>query len=137
VTDVDLNDMSMACAFATQVGLESKHAACRLTEDIPLPHSGGQIVLIPRCICACHATRVPEGDPQVKSIQPLPVEPTDSQALQLVSNPNPDCARCGELVKERAQAARDGDRSRVTDCNVMILTHDTGHAGAPAPEGAP
>ncbi|MHC5904392.1 hypothetical protein ACVNF4_10875 [Streptomyces sp. S6] len=130
----DLEYLSSACAVAIQFGPESGHGDCRLTEDIPMPHSKGRLVLIPRCRCTCHTARVPEGEHQV-SIQPLSAEPVDPQALQPVSNPNPDCARCGELAEERAQAARDGDLSRVTDCNVMIRTHGTGHSGTPAPKG--
>jgi len=136
ISEDDLGYLSHQCAFAVQFGPEYRHSACRLLADIPMPHSKGQVVLIPRCRCTCHTTGTPEGEPQVKSIPPIPAEPTDSQALQPVSNPNPDCARCGELAEERAEAARDGDRSRVTDCNVMIRTHATGHAGAPAPGGA-
>ncbi|MHC5903661.1 hypothetical protein ACVNF4_07065 [Streptomyces sp. S6] len=71
----------------------------------------------------------------MKSVQPTASEPTSSPELRPVSTPNPDCARCGELAEERAQAARDGDWSRVTDCNVMIRTHGTGHSGTPAPKG--
>lgn len=60
----------------------------------------------------------------------IPSEPFGPQKPQPVPNPNPDCARCGELAEERAQAARDGDRSRVTDCNVLIRDHPN-HRGTP------
>ncbi|MFB8772966.1 hypothetical protein [Streptomyces broussonetiae] len=47
-------ERSAECALATQ-RLEHRrlHAACRRTEDIPLPHSRG-LLLVRRCGCDCH-----------------------------------------------------------------------------------
>ncbi|MGJ5897952.1 hypothetical protein ACSCBZ_39300 [Streptomyces niveiscabiei] len=67
----------------------------------------------------------------------IPSEPFGSQKPQPVPNPNPDCARCGELAQERAEAAKARDLSRVTDCNVRIATHATGHNGTPSNHRSP
>ncbi|WP_338683271.1 hypothetical protein QD712_20330 [Streptomyces acidiscabies] len=58
-------------------------------------------------------------------------EPFDLPLPSPPPPPVPGCARCAELGRERAQAWRDRDLSKVTDCNVMIRTHDTGHQGNP------
>jgi hypothetical protein len=73
----------------------------------------------------------------VKSIQPPSSKQAGSQEPQPVPHPNPDCARCGELAQERAEAAKARDLSRVTDCNVLIRTHDTGHNGNPLNHRSP
>ena len=49
----DTAALSAECALARQPGYGDLHANCRQTEDIPLPHSNG-VVLVPRCGCRCH-----------------------------------------------------------------------------------
>ncbi|MEU3252883.1 hypothetical protein [Streptomyces sp. NPDC006997] len=47
-------ERSAECALAAQrPEYRDLHATCRRTEDIPLPHSRG-VLLVPRCRCACH-----------------------------------------------------------------------------------
>ncbi|WP_432158956.1 hypothetical protein [Streptomyces sp. bgisy153] len=41
--------------------------------------------------------------------------------------PVPGCGECARLDRARAVAGRAGDRSRVSDCNVLISLHP--HAG--------
>jgi hypothetical protein len=48
--------MSAECALAQQPGYEDLHDECRQTEDVPLPHGGG-LLLVPRCTCPHHPTR--------------------------------------------------------------------------------
>lgn len=65
----------------------------------------------------------------------------------LVESPEPpkphkDCDVCGALVGERAEAARAGDWSKVTDVNVEIGRHRGGGgagvtAGCPGSDHAP
>lgn len=45
--------MSAECTVALRPDCKGMHAKCRQTEDIPLPHSTG-ILLLARCRCACH-----------------------------------------------------------------------------------
>ncbi|WWM37273.1 hypothetical protein QD712_25980 [Streptomyces acidiscabies] len=66
---------------------------------------------------------------------PIPAEPFDFLDPEPVPAPRPGCVQCGDLAEERAQAAKAGDLSRVSDCNVRIRTHDTGHAGNPGNPG--
>lgn len=47
---------SAECALAAQKGYEGLHLDCRQTEDIPLPHSIG-ILLVERCSCSCHTPK--------------------------------------------------------------------------------
>lgn len=49
----DTDRMSAECAVGLRPEYKSMHGRCRQTEDIPLPHSNG-ILLLPRCRCACH-----------------------------------------------------------------------------------
>lgn len=51
--DTDPSTLSPECAVAREHGPEELHGQCRQTEDIPLPHSTG-IVLVARCRCGCH-----------------------------------------------------------------------------------
>ncbi|MEI5522334.1 hypothetical protein WB401_32935 [Streptomyces brasiliscabiei] len=37
--------------------------------------------------------------------------------------PPADCERCARLAEQRASARAEDDRSRVTDCNVLIRAH--------------
>lgn len=53
MTTAASSTLSAECAVAATPGYEDLHARCRRTEDIPLPHSHG-IVLVPRCACSCH-----------------------------------------------------------------------------------
>lgn len=47
-------EMSPECTVAQRPGYAELHRACRQTEDVPLPHGGG-ILLVRRCACAHHA----------------------------------------------------------------------------------
>lgn len=56
---------------------------------------------------------------------------TMAAPVHLVDPPEPpkphkDCDVCGALVEERAEAARAGDWSKVTDVNVEIGRHRAG-----------
>ncbi|MFJ8153996.1 hypothetical protein [Streptomyces sp. NPDC094468] len=52
-TEVDTSNLSAECAVAQEPYYKHLHETCRQTQDIPLPHSRG-ILLIRRCECACH-----------------------------------------------------------------------------------
>jgi len=52
----DVDSLSPECAVARRPEYEQLHGKCRRTEDIPLPHSKG-VVLVHRCPCSCHSTR--------------------------------------------------------------------------------
>ncbi|MFF1687192.1 hypothetical protein [Streptomyces sp. NPDC058254] len=41
----------------------------------------------------------------------------------------PGCGVCAALDRQRAGAAETGNFSRVSDCNVEIRNHSTGHRG--------
>lgn len=45
--------LSAECTVAKRPEYEGLHANCRQTEDVPLPHSTG-ILLLQRCGCSCH-----------------------------------------------------------------------------------
>ncbi|WP_055525064.1 hypothetical protein [Streptomyces graminilatus] len=45
--------LSAECTVALRPEYTHMHGWCRQTEDIPLPHSTG-ILLIARCRCTCH-----------------------------------------------------------------------------------
>lgn len=45
--------LSAECALAKRKGYADVHGMCTQTRDIPLPHSGGML-LVQRCPCACH-----------------------------------------------------------------------------------
>ncbi|MGN5637267.1 hypothetical protein [Streptomyces sp. AC154] len=47
-------EMSAECRVAQRPGYTELHSACRRTEDVPLPHGGG-ILLVRRCACAHHS----------------------------------------------------------------------------------
>ncbi|MEI5009061.1 hypothetical protein RB196_18805 [Streptomyces sp. PmtA] len=51
---VDNSTMSAECALAQRPSYTDLHRQCRQTEDVPLPHSDG-ILLVRRCTCAHHA----------------------------------------------------------------------------------
>ncbi|MET9386983.1 hypothetical protein ABZY09_39700 [Streptomyces sp. NPDC002928] len=53
-TAVDTATMSAECALAQRPGYTDLHQACRQTEDVPLPHGDG-ILLVRRCTCSHHA----------------------------------------------------------------------------------
>lgn len=55
---LDLATLSAECAVATRRGYGTLHDRCQQTQDIPLPHSRG-ILLVSRCTCPCHRFRVP------------------------------------------------------------------------------
>ncbi|WP_075731502.1 hypothetical protein [Streptomyces acidiscabies] len=57
--------------------------------------------------------------------------PFDLMAWGPDPEPVPECDECADLSRLRGQARRKGDGSLVSDCNVMIRTHATGHAGTP------
>lgn len=46
--------LSPHCTVAKRPGYEDLHTECRQTRDVPLPHSGGRVLLARRCTCACH-----------------------------------------------------------------------------------
>ena len=52
-TAVESTDLSVECALGRQPGYDDVHDLCRQTEDVPLPHSAG-ILVIRRCRCVCH-----------------------------------------------------------------------------------
>lgn len=49
----DISTRSAECAVAARAGYQDLHQDCRQTDDIPLPHGDG-IVLVARCTCPCH-----------------------------------------------------------------------------------
>lgn len=49
--------MSVECALAQQPDYNDLHHQCRQTEDIPLPHSSG-LLLVRRCTCSHHRYNV-------------------------------------------------------------------------------
>ncbi|MFI1480532.1 hypothetical protein [Streptomyces sp. NPDC020747] len=49
----DTETMSPECAVAQRPDHKVLHRWCRQTEDVPLPHSFG-ILLVRRCTCECH-----------------------------------------------------------------------------------
>ncbi|QES23638.1 hypothetical protein DEJ46_34680 [Streptomyces venezuelae] len=46
--------LSVECRLGQRQGYEDVHAWCRQTEDVPLPHSDGSILLARKCQCSCH-----------------------------------------------------------------------------------
>lgn len=50
------DDVSAECAVGQRPGYEDVHGWCRQTEDVPLPHATG-ILLVHRCRCACHRVK--------------------------------------------------------------------------------
>lgn len=50
----DTSTMSAECALAHRPGYKDLHGECRQTEDVPLPHGGG-VLLVRRCTCTHHA----------------------------------------------------------------------------------
>lgn len=49
----DDKTLSVECTLAKQPGYRMTHDLCRQTEDVPLPHSQGML-LVRRCGCRCH-----------------------------------------------------------------------------------
>lgn len=49
----DPDTLSAECAVAQRPGYRDLHKECRQTEDVPLIHGGG-ILLVRRCRCLCH-----------------------------------------------------------------------------------
>jgi hypothetical protein len=49
----DTATLSAECTVGKMPDYTDMHDRCRQTEDIPLPHSTG-ILLLPRCRCTCH-----------------------------------------------------------------------------------
>ncbi|WP_167828893.1 hypothetical protein [Streptomyces sp. MZ04] len=47
--------LSAACTLAERPGYKALHRECTQTEDVPLPHSVG-ILLMRRCGCTCHSS---------------------------------------------------------------------------------
>lgn len=47
--------LSAECTVARRPGYGDLHGRCRQTQDIPLPHSTG-VVLVHRCRCTCHGS---------------------------------------------------------------------------------
>jgi hypothetical protein len=45
---------SAECTVAQRPEYADLHRACHQTEDVPLPHGGG-LLLMRRCGCTCHA----------------------------------------------------------------------------------
>ncbi|MFI5684685.1 hypothetical protein [Streptomyces sp. NPDC051636] len=52
-TDTETASLSPECAVAARPGYEDLHTQCRRTEDVPLPHVTG-LLLVHRCTCLCH-----------------------------------------------------------------------------------
>lgn len=52
----DSEARSVECTLALRPGYETVHEQCRQTEDVPLPHATG-ILLVARCGCSCHRAR--------------------------------------------------------------------------------
>lgn len=50
----DTPPSSAECTVAQRPECADLHRACRQTEDVPLPHGGG-LLLMRRCGCTCHA----------------------------------------------------------------------------------
>lgn len=50
---LDATDLSAECALAQRPGYEALHLDCHQTQDIPLPHCRG-VLLVRRCACPCH-----------------------------------------------------------------------------------
>lgn len=48
--------LSAECTVGKQPGYGYLHDQCRQTNDVPLPHSTG-ILLLARCRCICHQHR--------------------------------------------------------------------------------
>ncbi|MEV5873692.1 hypothetical protein AB0L75_05545 [Streptomyces sp. NPDC052101] len=44
---------SAECGLGQRPEYQDLHADCRRTEDVPLPHGMG-LLLMPRCTCPCH-----------------------------------------------------------------------------------
>lgn len=57
-TDTD-TALSAECTLAKQPDYRDMHDWCRRTDNIPLPHSGGKILLVERCRCSCHRQTKP------------------------------------------------------------------------------
>lgn len=53
IAATDTGALSAECTLASKPGYGDVHAMCRQTQDIPLPHSTG-ILLVHRCRCSCH-----------------------------------------------------------------------------------
>ena len=49
----DTSTMSAECALAQKPEYEGMHDWCSRTQDIPLPHGSG-LLLVPRCSCPHH-----------------------------------------------------------------------------------
>lgn len=54
MTVTDTPPLSAECTLAQRPAYRDLHGQCRRTEDVPLPHSHG-ILLMQRCGCACHS----------------------------------------------------------------------------------
>ncbi|MEV8563661.1 hypothetical protein ACWET9_48770 [Streptomyces sp. NPDC004059] len=61
-TAIDTSGMSAECALAQRPGYKDLHRSCRQTEDVPLPHGGG-ILLMSKCTCAHHPYNQPKNAP--------------------------------------------------------------------------
>ncbi|WP_020121826.1 hypothetical protein [Streptomyces canus] len=46
--------MSAECTLGQRPDYRDVHGLCRQTKDVPLPYSGGSVLLVRRCRCACH-----------------------------------------------------------------------------------
>ncbi|WP_434091122.1 hypothetical protein [Streptomyces flaveus] len=55
----NLETLSAECTLAQRPDYAHLHTSCRQTEDVPLPHSVG-ILLVHRCACPCHPWTRPE-----------------------------------------------------------------------------
>ena len=67
----DTDRMSAECAVALRPEYKGMHGWCRQTEDIPLPHSTG-ILLLARCRCVCHRQAVASETPAAGCLDPAP-----------------------------------------------------------------
>ncbi|WP_367325803.1 hypothetical protein [Streptomyces sp. HUAS ZL42] len=55
-TAADGPPVSDECMLARQPGYTDLHRACTQTQDVPLPHARG-VLLVCRCGCSCHDRR--------------------------------------------------------------------------------
>lgn len=55
--------------------------------------------------------------------------PVDLPLPAVWPKPRPRCGVCGALARQRAEAAKAGDYSKVSDCNVEIRRHASPHRG--------
>ncbi|GAA1423688.1 hypothetical protein GCM10009601_27320 [Streptomyces thermospinosisporus] len=58
----DQQALSAECTLGRRPEYAAAHDMCRRTEDVPLPHSKG-ILLVESCTCRCHRARTQDAHP--------------------------------------------------------------------------